>query len=245
MRIQSLACLSLLLLAPGCEKHEPPVAATETRAATPKLAPPSVAQAVLVIRESPEFGDFHFTDAAVSIPVEGASRHGEQSLDAGALIQDGWLAGKADLELTDRARNDRRFIIRPNRVLDVVPLAKKELLEVVSVLDNHDGTVAVTFNWHWLPNEIGRAFPPRSLLGRRFRQPSYRAVATLQNDGHVWSVRKIAIPSGFAVLRRDRSRDLTRAGGGDRHRPGMRFGSGSQRADRAENEGLAPLLMRA
>jgi hypothetical protein len=191
MRIPILACLSLLLLAPACGKHEPAAMATETRAAVPALPPPAAAQAVLVIRDSPEFGDFHFTDASLSIPVEGANQHGEQSQYAKALIQGGWLANKPNVELTDRANQDRRFLLRPNGVLDVVPLAKKELIDVVFVLDNHDGTVNAAFNWHWIPNDIGQALPPRTTLGKRYAEPSYRAIATLQDDGKVWSVKKI------------------------------------------------------
>jgi hypothetical protein len=191
MRIPTLACLTLLLLASACGKHEPPAVTTETRAAVPTLPPPAAAQAVLVIRDSPELGDFHFTDAAVSIPVEGANQHGEQSQYAKALIQGGWLANQANVELTDRANQDRRFLLRPNGVLDVVPLAKKEVIDVVTVNANHDGTVAATFHWHWIPNDIGQAFPRRTTLGKRYAELSYRAIATIQNDGKAWSVKKI------------------------------------------------------
>jgi hypothetical protein len=191
MRIQTLACLILVLLVPACGKPEQHAVATETRTAIPRLPPPSPAQALLLIRDSPELGDLHFTDAAVSIPVEKTNQHGEQSLYARALAQDGWLANKPNVELTDRANQDRRFLLRTNGVLDVVPLAKKELIDVVSVTDNRDGTAAATFNWRWIPNDIGRLFPPQTMLGKRYSQPSYRAVATLQNDGTVWSVKRI------------------------------------------------------
>ena len=60
------------------------------------------------------------------------------------LADAGWLAvdGAGDVTLTAKSRNDRRFLLRSNGLLDIVPLAKKEMGTVQSVQANEDGTVA-------------------------------------------------------------------------------------------------------
>jgi hypothetical protein len=107
------------------------------------------------------------------------------------LVAAGWLdldpAG--NVALTDKSRNDKRFLLRPNGLLDIVPLAKKEMGEVTSVRANDDGTARVDFTWRWIANEVGSSFKT-GLVADRFAAPQDGA-ATLIWDGTTWSVLKI------------------------------------------------------
>ena len=40
-----------------------------------------------------------------------------------------------DISLTDKSRSDKRFLMRPNGLLDIVPLAKKEMGDVTAAAD--------------------------------------------------------------------------------------------------------------
>ena len=84
------------------------------------------------------------------------------------LAAAGWLSfdGAGDLMLADKSRSDKRFILRENGLLDIVPLAKKEMGDVTAVRSNPDGTVNADFNWHWIPNEIGAVFTTGPLHDR-------------------------------------------------------------------------------
>ena len=196
MRARILPALSLVIcLLPGCRKTEPPATTTTSAAATSApsstLAPPTPAAALQVIGDSAEFSDFHFTDASVSIPMNATSGRLETGVAHGLAVG-GWVTYKHYVvELTDKAKNDPRFIVRSNNVLDVVPLAQKHLIDVLHVVKNDDGTVSATFTWHWEPNDLGSLIPQSDLAGQRYHEPSFRAVATLTNDGYVWSVQKI------------------------------------------------------
>jgi len=181
--------IALLLLAACSNEPAPP---TTTAAETPKTPPaPTSQQARDLIAASPAFGDHEFTNASVSMPVSGAAMSEPLRETAQQLAATGWVAidGHGDVMLTEKSRNDKRFILRPNGLLDVVPLAKKEMGQVSAVRPEPDGTVTVDFSWRWIPNEVGTSLTS-GLTHDRFAETN-EAVATLMWDGSNWTVLKI------------------------------------------------------
>lgn len=183
-----LARAALLLLASACGKPEPPAKATVASvAAVP--TPPTLGEAKTLIAGSPEFSDFEFTNAALTIPLSGPMS-AEQKSAAKDLASAGWLRKNAEgIELTAKAKSDRRWLPRPNGTVDVVPLASKELVEVTSVQRGADGNPQVSFGWRWIPNEIGSALRSGATHDR-YAEP-HRATATLLRDGANWTVLRI------------------------------------------------------
>lgn len=174
------ALFALLFLA--CSAEQP--ATTTTVAEKPKAAPPPTAQqARELIANAPDFGEFEFTDAAYSLPMERSIRNEPAEAAAKALAKAGWIAvdGSGKVVLTGKSKSDKRFLVRPNGILDIVPLAKKELGEVTAVRMNDDGTAAADFTWTWVPNEVGRTFAERYA-------GTQQATATLIHDGTSWSI---------------------------------------------------------
>ena len=159
---------------------------TEQAKATPP--PPSPDDAKRIVAGSMVFGEYRFTDASISIPVSGAAMSEPVRNAARELAREGWIAfdGAGDVMLTPKGRADRRFLPRTNGILDVVPLARKELLEVTAVRPRQDGTVGVEFTWRWIPNEVGTAFTQGPEQERFAAQQ--RSTATLMHDGNEWSV---------------------------------------------------------
>lgn len=141
-----------------------------------------------MIAGSAELGDYEFTNAAVSIPVSGASMSEPTRAMAKELSQAKWIAldGEGNVLLTDRSRNDKRFLLRANGILDIVPLAKKEMGEVTDVRANPDGTAVADFTWRWIANEVGSVF--RSGMVHDRYAAGHQAKATLIWDGTTWSV---------------------------------------------------------
>jgi hypothetical protein len=162
--------LALLFVACTAEKPAPPPAAEAPK--TPP--PPSAEQARELIANAPEFGDYQFTNASVSIARRDAN--------AEALAKAGWIHFDAsgNVALSPKAQTDKRFLLRQNGILDVVPLAKKELVAVTAVRG-----ADVEFTWKWVPNEIGTLFPDK-FAGER------KNTATLLWDGANWIVLRIA-----------------------------------------------------
>ena len=103
-----------------------------------------------------------------------------------ALAKAGWIGidGDGHVVLTEKAKKDRRFLLRPNGFLDIVPLAKKEFIGVEAVHVNPEGQPLVDFRWKWVANEIG------ALAGDRYSGEQL-AIATLLWDGSQWSVLRI------------------------------------------------------
>ena len=185
-----LAPLLLVMLAACSGESAPPATpAADSKAQTP--APPAAADVRALIAAAPEFGDYQFTNAAVSIPVASAQMSEPTRAMARELAEAGWIAldGASDVMLTDRSRTDRRFLMRDNGILDIVPLAKKEMGEVSSVRKNPDGTVSADFTWRWVPNEVGSVFTS-GLVHDRFAATN-EARATLIWNGTNWSVLSI------------------------------------------------------
>src|SRR5687767_12744335 len=177
-----------LLVFAACSSETPEAtpAAQESKAQTPDA--PSDARLREIIAASAEFGQYEFTNAAVSLPVSGAAMNEPTRNIARQLASAGWLAfdGVGDIMLTDKSRTDKRFLLRENGLLDIVPLAKKEMGTLTDGRKNPDGTLGVDFNWKWIPNEVGTAFTSGPIHDR-FAQ-THEARATLMWNGTEWTM---------------------------------------------------------
>lgn len=181
--------IALLLLAACSNEPAPP---TTTAAEKPKTPPaPDAAQARALIESSAALSEHEFTNAAVSIPVSGAVMSEPVREQAKQLAAAGWIAfdGAGDIMLNDKSRNDKRFLLRENGILDIVPLAKKQMGDVTTVRPNDDGTVSADFTWKWAPNEVGSALTS-GIVHDRFAA-TQNATATLMWDGTSWTVLKV------------------------------------------------------
>ncbi|HEV7764657.1 MAG TPA: hypothetical protein VGQ76_06625 [Thermoanaerobaculia bacterium] len=178
--------LALVFLA-ACSSEKPATTTTaaESTAATP---PPTAQQARAIIEKSAELGQHEFTNAAVSLPIEGANMNEPTRAIAKQLAAAGWLEvdGEGDLFANDKSRNDKRFLWRENGLLDVVPLARKEMGDVTAVRANADGSVNADFSWKWIPNEVGAAFKSGPVQ-ERFAKTN-QASANLMWNGSSWTM---------------------------------------------------------
>jgi hypothetical protein len=177
--------VALALLA-ACSSEKP--SATTTAAQSSGATPPTAAQARATIEKSSEFSQHEFTNAAISLPIAGSSTNPATRETVRQLAATGWLAidPAGEIMLGDKSRSDKRFIIRENGLLDIVPLAKKELGDVTAVRTNPDGTVNADFNWHWIPNEVGSVFTTGPLHDRF--TGTQNATANLMWNGTVWAM---------------------------------------------------------
>lgn len=174
--------VALALLA-ACSSEKP----TATSAAQPGATPPTAAQARAIIEKSGEFSQHEFTNAALSLPVAGSSMNAPTRDLAKQLAAAGWLAiDSGDIMLSDKSRSDKRFILRENGLLDIVPLAKKELGDVTAVRTNPDGTINADFTWHWIPNEVGATFTAGPIHDRF--AGTQEATANLMWNGTEWAM---------------------------------------------------------
>lgn len=181
--------LALVLLV-ACSAEQP-AATTTVEATKPKTPPPPpIAEARELIANSAELGEFEFTNAAFTTPVDLSAASAPVRASANELASAGWIAiGGDKVALTEKSRHDKRFLLRQNGILDVVPLAKKEMGDVTAVTANADGTASADFSWHWVANEVGAAFKT-GVLHDRYSTPR-TSKATLIWDGTSWSVLKI------------------------------------------------------
>ena len=181
--------LFALFLFAACS-HEQPATTTVTTAETKKVAtPPTVEQARELIAKSPELSELEFTNAGWTAPIAASSMSAPVRDEAKDLAAAGWISFEGEIGLTEKSRGDKRFNMRPNGLIDIVPLAKKELADVSAVRPNADGSVAVDFNWKWIPNEVGAAFH-KGMVHDRFATPQ-QSTATLMWDGTSWIILKI------------------------------------------------------
>jgi hypothetical protein len=182
--------LIALLLFAACGGEQP--AGTTPEAAAPRRqAPPAAEEARELIESSPSFSEFEFTSAGLSLPVDGSRLSPPSRTTVRELAESDWLEldSSGNVALTDRSGGDRRFILRPNGILDIVPLARKEMGEVEAVRENADGTVDADFTWRWLPNEVGSALQTGP-IAERFAATQY-ATASLIWNGTEWTMLKI------------------------------------------------------
>jgi uncharacterized lipoprotein NlpE involved in copper resistance len=184
-----LLALVLLVLLGAC-RSETPVATDTQSAAKPQTPPPTIAQAKELIASSAELGEFEFTNSSFTTPVDLATASAPVQASAKELEEAGWIQiERGKVELTDKSKTDKRFLMRANGILDVIPLAKKEMGDVTSVEANADGTASAQFGWRWVANEVGVSFKT-GMLQERFATPR-TSKATLIWDGTSWSVLKI------------------------------------------------------
>ncbi|HYI11865.1 MAG TPA: hypothetical protein VEK57_22605 [Thermoanaerobaculia bacterium] len=181
-----------LLLFAACSSETPASSNEPAQSeAKPAAPPPSVQQAQELIANAPDLAELEFTNAAVSIPVAGSSMSEVTRGQAKELAAAGWISfdGAGDIMLNDKSRSDKRFLLRPNGILDVVPLAKKELVQVEAVRADPDGTASADFTFKWIPNEVGASFQSGIVADRYAAM--HKATATFIWDGTSWSVLKI------------------------------------------------------
>jgi hypothetical protein len=185
-----LFALAFVLVACGGEQPATQTSATATAEAKAQTPPPSVAQARELIVGSAELGDFEFTNASFTTPVDLANASAPVAQSARELEAAGWIAVKnGKVSLTPKSKSDKRFLLRENGILDIVPLAKKEVGDVTAVTMNPDGTASADFAWHWVPNEVALSFKTGALHDR-FATPR-TSKATMIWDGTTWSVLRI------------------------------------------------------
>lgn len=181
--------IALLLLA-ACMSEQPVPDTTATVSQRERPAAPTPEEARTLIANAPELGEFQFTEAGWTAPVSGAAMSEPVRAEAKQLAAGGWIAidGVGDISLTPKSRNDKRFLLRPNGILDIVPLAKKELGDVTAVRDR-DGVVTVDFTWRWVVNEVGSALTS-GITADRFAA-RHEATAELIHDGTKWTIVRI------------------------------------------------------
>lgn len=190
MRRVEIAFLLVIALT-GCGRPEaaksPAKTATSPR---PAVAPPTTAEAQSIVAGSSDFGEYQFTNAAYTLPLSRPAMNEPAQEAAADLKRAGWIAFSGDsVVLTAKAKGDKRWLVRPNGFVDIVPLAKKEFVSVDAVRSNPDGGVSVDFTWDWVPNEIGSAFHSGPVHDR-FSGPQ-QATATLIRSGDAWMILRI------------------------------------------------------
>lgn len=179
----------VLMIACGGEHPSTETAVTAT-AATPAPAPPTPADAQRIIADSPVFSEYEFTNAAYSLPMQRSAMNEPARTAANDLRKAGWISfdGSGAVILAAKSKQDKRFLVRPNGFLDIVPLARKELGEVTAVRQGAEG-IDADFTWKWIPNEVGQAFRSGAVHDR-YAAPQ-KATATLIHDGTSWTVLRI------------------------------------------------------
>lgn len=181
--VVALVCLS-------CGGGETPSTSTVSKPKAKTPPPPTAAEAKTIIENSQDWSEYQFTNAAYTLPMKKSAMNEPAQKAAKDLAAAKWIRFRGDgVELTEKASTDKRFLVRPNGYVDLVPIAKKEFGTVTAVRANPDGTVAADFDWKWTPNEVGVAFKS-GLVKERFDSPQH-ATAKLMWDGKSWTVLRI------------------------------------------------------
>lgn len=189
--LASILILSALITA-GCGKvPEAPKAPANAPAAGSAVAPPTEAEAMQIVGDSAEWSDYQFTYSSWSFQLGTPIAHPTTRQLVDDLVAAGWLrVTKAGMiELTEKAKTDKRFLVRATNSLDIVPMAKKELVGVTSVTLEPDGVVRAEVRWKWVANDVGASFRS-GFIKERYDAPQV-AVATLENANGAWRVRKV------------------------------------------------------
>lgn len=187
------ACLALTLVTacPAPESATPAADTDPASAVASQTPPPAPAAAKELIAASQPFGDFQFTYSSWTFPLDREVTHEAQLAMARDLEKEGWLRLRdGRVELTEKARQDKRFLNRSNVSVDIVPLARKEITEVSSVEPAEDGARAIV-RWRWIPNEIGAAFTSGPAKERFDQEQISEVILRESSPGswEVWSVR--------------------------------------------------------
>jgi hypothetical protein len=177
--------LGIVACSPAAEQPSTATAAAETK----PLAPPTVEEAAALIRDSQEFSDYHFTFSSISLPLEKKLMNEPALRNAEELAAAGWLEFEPSGAVTvpPKALETRRFVVRPNGFLDIVPLARKEFVAVTAVKPLPDGNVSAEFDWKWQPNEVGQALES-GLTRERFDKPQRARATLMPTKSGKWSV---------------------------------------------------------
>lgn len=184
--------IALAFICVCCSGSEAPPttssAAAKPRAKTPPA--PSAVEAKNLVENSQEWSEYQFTNAAYTLPMKKSAMNEPARKAAADLIAAKWIRFSGnDVELTGRASTDKRFLVRPNGYVDLVPIAKKEFGTVTAVRANPDGTASADFDWKWMPNEVGQAFKS-GIVKERF-DAQQRAAAKLMWNGKSWNILRI------------------------------------------------------
>ncbi len=175
---------ALLILSCSAEKTVSETTAAETAPATAPLPTPDEAKAL--IADSPELGDYEFsTGSSFSLSLDASMFNEPARAGAADLEKAGWIRVVNGKVVLAKGEGDKRFLVRQNGFLDIVPLAKKELLEVTAVRKTDEG-VEADFDWRWIPNEVGASFTSGSVK-ERF-DATQAATAKLRDFGNGWVV---------------------------------------------------------
>jgi hypothetical protein len=187
-----LVTLCLLFL-PACGGSETPSTppAVETEQAK-VVAPPSQESAADTIASAPEFSEYKFTRAAYSLPMQGSMLKGPALEAAQDLEKAGWilLDPAGNILIAGKSVGDKRFIVRDNGSLDVVPLARKEFVSVDATGHDDEGDVTIDFTWRWVPNEVAQAFERGKIATRFEGDQKARATIYPAKDG-TWKIMRI------------------------------------------------------
>lgn len=194
-RHSSPALLALLIVIgfASCAKKEPTTSetnvSTPAETQTPATPPPTIEAARTFLESSEAFGDYQFTLASVSLPMKRSRLNDVTRPTVDDLTRAGWLRDRGDeIALSEKAEKDKRFLVRPNGFLDIVPLAKKELMTVDAVGNDAPGSPTIDFKWRWIPNDVAQSF--HGDLAARF-STTYHARATLFFTQDGWDVLRI------------------------------------------------------
>lgn len=179
--------LLLLLSLAGCTSGEnEAVAPAETPQPSAVAEAPSLDEAKTLIAGSAAFGDYQFsTGSSFSLPVEESMMNAPAKAGAKDLEKAGWIRMRNGRVELAKGEGDKRFLVREGGFIDIVPLAKKELLEVQDVRAEGD-KVMVDFTWRWIANEVGESFT-EGLVKERF-DSTHAATAELRDYGSGWEV---------------------------------------------------------
>ncbi len=186
-----LATTILLATLLGCGGGETASTTPVPEPAKTLVEPPSTEVAFDIVSKSQLFSEYNFTRAAFSLPMQANLLKGAALESAQDLAKAGWvfIDEAGNLVLAPKADGDKRFIVRPNGSLDIVPLAKKEFASVDALGHDEEGDVTVDFTWHWMPNEVGQSFEHGEIATRYDGDRKARATIYPTRDG--WNVLRI------------------------------------------------------
>lgn len=187
-----LPVLFVLSFVAACSSETSSNAPTAETKQTQVIAPPSPETAGELIAASPEFSEYMFTRTAYSLPMQGSQLKGAAREAAEDLEKGGWILidPSGNLVIAGKSADDKRFIVRENGSLDIVPLAKKEFVSIDGFGNDDEGDVTIEFTWRWLPNEVAGAFERGKIATRFVGDQKARATVYPARDGS-WKIMRI------------------------------------------------------